>query len=319
MAGPGATPDRHALSVDLEEYFHVSNFAKLLEPARWESLPSRVEDQTRRLLDLFDEVSCRSTFFALGWVAERHPKLLAEIAGRGHELACHGYAHQLVHELGPQGFREDLRRARSAIEDATGVAVTGYRAPSYSITKRSLWALAILAEEGFGYDSSIFPVRHPSYGIPQFQGELVRIDLGDGLSIVEFPLTTARVGRWNLPVAGGAYLRLLPAPLFRWGFQRAVRTGRPAVLYLHPWEIDPDQPRLRVGWQVRVRHYRNLERMEGRLRRLLVQTPFDTMGGVIEARAGAGRLPTRTLDQCIRRPARVFSPGRAAAEREDGG
>lgn len=323
MAGPAgfATPGRHALTVDLEEYFHVSNFADRIEPERWPSLPSRVEDATRRLLDRFDEHACRATFFALGWVAERQPKLVAEIVARGHELACHGYRHELVHALGPQRFREDLRRARRAIEDAAGAAVAGYRAPSYSVTARSLWALAILAEEGFRYDSSIFPVRHPSYGIPGFTGELVRLDLGGGLSIVEFPLTTTRVGPWNLPVAGGAYLRLLPAPLFRWGFRRAVRSGRPAVLYLHPWEIDPDQPRLRAGWQVRVRHYRNLDRTEERLGRLLAQTPFDTMGGVIEARASAGRLPTRSLDQCmnIRRPVRVLPSGRPAAEREDGG
>jgi len=323
MPGPGGVvaPDRHALSVDLEEYFHVSNFAQLIDPGRWPALPSRVEAATRRLLDLFDAASCRATFFSLGWIAARHPRLLAEIAARGHELACHGYAHQLVHALGPQAFRDDLRRARSAIEDAAGVAVAGYRAPSYSITKRSLWALAILAEEGFRYDSSIFPVHHPSYGIPEYEADLVRIDLGGGLSLVEYPLTTTRLGRWNLPVAGGAYLRLLPGPVFRWGFQRAVRSGRAAVLYVHPWEIDPDQPRLRVGWQVRLRHYRNLERTEGRLFRLLAETPFDTMGGVIEARALADRLPTRTLDQCIRRPVRVPPPPerQPTAEREDRG
>jgi polysaccharide deacetylase family protein (PEP-CTERM system associated) len=313
-------PERQALSVDLEEYFHVSNFSGLIAPERWTALPSRIEDETRRLLDLFDETGARATFFALGWIAERRPALVAEIARRGHEVACHGYAHQLVHELGPQGFRSDLARARKAIEDAAGRPVLGYRAPSYSITSRSLWALDVLAEEGFRYDSSIFPVHHPSYGIPRFDRDLVALDLGDGRAIVEFPLTTTRVGWWNLPVAGGAYLRLLPAPLFRWGFQRAVRSGQAAVLYLHPWELDPEQPRLRVGWKTRVRHYANLDRVEERVRRLLSQTPFDTMAGVIEARAAAGRLPTRTLEQCIRRPARVLGTvRRPAAEREDRG
>ena len=311
-------PERSALSVDLEEYFHVSNFASLIDPERWPAMPSRIGEQTRRLLDLFDEMKCRSTFFALGWVAERRPLLLAEIARRGHEIACHGYAHARVGELGPQRFRADLLRARKAIEDATGAPVFGYRAPSYSITTRSLWALRILAEEGFRYDSSIFPIHHPSYGIPHFEAGLTTLDLGEGLSLVEFPLTTVRLGPWKMPVAGGAYLRLLPASLFRWGFRRAVRSGHPGVLYLHPWEIDPDQPRMRVGWKTRIRHYHNLGRMEGRLRRLLSQTSFDTMTSVIEAREGAGLLPSRTLEQCIRGPARGLRAARAqVAERED--
>lgn len=312
--------ERHALSVDLEEYFHVTNFAGLIAQERWAKLPSRVEDATRHLLDLFDEFGARATFFALGWVAARHPRLLAEIAARGHELACHGYAHQLVHELGPQGFRADLERARRAIEDASGQAVAGYRAPSYSITARSLWALGILAEEGFRYDSSIFPIHHPSYGIPGFDGDLVQLELGNGLAIVEFPLTTTRVGRWKLPVAGGAYLRILPGVVFRWGFRRAVRGGQAAVLYLHPWEIDPEQPRIRGGWQARVRHYTNIDRVEGRLRRLLSLVSFDTMAAVIDARTAAGRLPTRTVAQCIHQPARVPRPARRpAAERKDRG
>lgn len=312
--------ERHVLSVDLEEYFHVTNFAGLIAPERWSTLPSRVEDATLRLLDLFDACGARATFFALGWVAERNPRLLAEIATRGHELACHGYAHQLVHELGPQGFRDDLQRARRAIEDASGQAVTGYRAPSYSITTRSLWALGILAEEGFRYDSSIFPVHHPSYGIPRFDSDLVHLDLGNGLEIVEFPLTTTRLGWWKLPVAGGAYLRLLPGPVFRWGFRRAVRAGQAAVLYLHPWEIDPEQPRLRAAWKARMRHYTNLDRTEDRLRRLLSLASFDTMAAVIDARMAAGRLPTRTVEQCIQQPARVRRPARRpAAEREDRG
>jgi polysaccharide deacetylase family protein (PEP-CTERM system associated) len=310
---------RHALSVDLEEYFHVSNFAGLIDPARWPALPSRIEAQTRRLLDLFDEAGCHATFFALGWVAERHPRLVAEIARRGHEVACHGYGHALVSELGPKAFRTDLRRARAAIEDAAGAPVRGYRAPSYSITTRSLWALGILAEEGFAYDSSIFPIHHPTYGIPDFESQLTTLDLGDGLSLVEFPLTTAQVGRWKLPVAGGAYLRLLPAPVFRWGFRRAIRSGQPAVLYLHPWEIDPHQPRMRVDWKVRIRHYRNLDRVEGRLRQLLAQTPFDTMARTIETWREAGLVPTRPLEQCIRRPASGLQPRPRPAEREDRG
>jgi polysaccharide deacetylase family protein (PEP-CTERM system associated) len=287
-------PETHALTVDVEEYFHASNFAELLggEPP---TLPTRVEDQTRRLLDLFDELGCKGTFFTLGCVAERHPRLIAEIARRGHELASHGWDHALCHTLGPQAFRADVRRAREQIEDAAGVRVLGYRAPSYSITERSLWALPILAEEGFAYDSSIFPIHHPSYGIPDFPRGAARLDLGASGSIVELPLTCAKVGAWNFPVAGGAYLRFLPGAAFRWGFKRAAAAAGPAVLYLHPWEIDADQPRLRVGWKKHVRHYHSLGRVEPRLRRLLADLPFAPMARVLAAADAAGRIPTRSL------------------------
>lgn len=287
------------LSVDVEEYFHVSNFDTLIDRRRWDSLPSRVEDSTRRLLDLFDAFGQRATFFTLGWIAERKPRLVREIAERGHEVGCHGYAHELVYELGESAFRRDLRRARSAIEDATGVRPLSYRAPSYSIRRDSLWGLRILAELGFRHDSSIFPVRHPRYGIPEFRDGLVEIDFGDGLSIVEFPLSAVRVGAWSLPVTGGAYLRLLPFPIFRWGFGRVARADRPGVLVVHPWEIDPDQPRLRTSWDVRIRHYRNLERTEERLSRLLRDHRFGPLGEVRDARAASGTLPQRKLAEIL--------------------
>lgn len=293
-----ATLSSNALTVDLEEYFHASNFAQLLDGER-PSLPSRVEDQTKRLLDEFDRFSCRATFFALGCVAERHPRLLAEIAKRGHEIASHGYSHRLCHDLGPQAFRQDLRAARDRIADATGVAVQGYRAPSYSITEQCLWALEILAEEGYRYDSSVFPIHHPTYGIPRFTRDLVNVDLGGGRSIVEFPMTCVRIGSWNLPIAGGAYLRFLPAPIFRWGFKYATRANNPAVLYLHPWEIDADQPRLRVGWKRQLRHYYGLARVEERLRRLLANANFGTMTEVIASRERDGLLLTRSLSACL--------------------
>jgi len=289
----------HALSVDLEEYFHVSNFADLIDPGRWDALPSRVEAPTERLLDLFDERGVSATFFALGWVAARQPRLLRSIADRGHEIASHGFAHELVYDLGPARFREDIRSARSAIEDAIGVSPRGYRAPSYSITRRSLWALRILAEEGFRYDSSIFPTHHPRYGIPGFQNGLVTLDLGDGLEIVELPLTIARVGGLALPVTGGAYLRLLPDALFRWGFRRAARQRPPAVLCVHPWELDFEQPRLRVSWSVGLRHYRNLEHTEARLGALLEQLHFGAIASVIEIAAAAGAIPRRRLDSLL--------------------
>lgn len=278
------------LTVDLEEYFQVSNLTGVVRRDAWESMPSRVEESTRRLLDLFDRKASRATFFVLGWVAERHAKLVREIADRGHEVACHGYAHDLVYDLGPRRFREDLRRAKRAVEDATGLGMRGYRAPSYSITDASLWALRILAEEGFRFDSSIFPIRHHRYGIPDFARSPVTLDLGDA-RLLEFPLTTLRLGRWNLPLAGGAYLRFLPASLFRRGFARLVREGRPTVLYLHPWEIDPGQPRQAVGWKIRLNHYFNLGRVEARLSRLLEAHRFAPMGEVLDGLEGAGELP----------------------------
>ena len=287
----------NALSVDLEEYFQVSNFAGLIERSRWETLPSRVRESTRRLLDAADATGNRATFFVLGWVAERHPDLVREIAARGHEIACHGYGHELVYELGPERFRADLRRARAAIEQATGSAVYGYRAPSYSITEASLWALQILVEEGFRYDSSIFPIRHHRYGIPGFARRPVRVVLASGVAIREFPLTTLAAGPWSLPLAGGAYLRFLPLPLFSWGLGRLVAAGEPTVLYVHPWEIDPEQPRQATSWLVRVNHYHNLHRTEARLRQLLERFRFAPLGEVLDRLEAQGRLPDLDLSE----------------------
>ncbi len=291
-----------ALTVDLEEYFQVSNFARLIDRAGWDAIPSRVEGATRRLLDAFEARRQRATFFVLGWVAERHPELVREIARRGHEIACHGYGHELVYELGPARFRADLRRARSAIEAAANRSPRGYRAPSYSVTRASLWALEILAEEGFAYDSSIFPIRHPRYGIPGFARGPLRLHLPGGQSLLEFPLTTLAVGPLTLPLAGGAYLRFLPEALFRWGWRRLARAGAPAVLYLHPWEVDPEQPRQAAAWRVRVNHYHNLQRTAGRLERLLASFAFAPMGEVLEDLERAGRLPDQLLGAALPSP-----------------
>ena len=285
----------NAFSVDLEEYFQVSNFDRCIGRARWPELPSRVEAQTHRLLDLCDQTRTVATFFALGWVAERQPRLLREIAARGHEIACHGYGHELVYEIGPQRFREDVRRARGAIEDAVGARVEGYRAPSFSITERSLWALEILAEEGFRFDSSIFPVRHHRYGMPDFPREPVRLALRSGNTIVEFPLTTLAWGPLRFPVAGGGYLRLLPFALLRWGIGRLVAAERPTVLYVHNWEIDAEQPRQPVSALVRWNHYHNLERVEERLRTLLERARYASLRQVIGALDGSARLATAPL------------------------
>lgn len=279
------------MSIDLEEYFQVSNFSAAIDRSTWSTLPSRVTDSTGRLLDTLERTSTHATFFVLGWVAERQPDLIRAIADRGHEIACHGYGHELVYEIGPDRFRDDIRRARTAIQAATGIDPKGYRAPSYSITNRSLWALEILTEEGFEYDSSIFPIHHHRYGIPDFSRTPVLIELPNGRTIREFPMTTLSAGPFKIPLAGGAYLRFFPPTLFHWGFRRMIAAGEPIVLYVHPWEIDPNQPRQDVGWRIQLNHYFNLERTESRLTRLIEEFPFRTLEAVLDTLDAQSSLP----------------------------
>jgi polysaccharide deacetylase family protein (PEP-CTERM system associated) len=275
----------NALTVDVEDYFQVNAFAKIIHRHDWDRYPLRVDDNTRRVLDLFDEYDVKATFFVLGWIAERVPGLAKEILNRGHEVACHGYGHELVFEIGPQRFKEDIRRGKSILEDQTGCPVLGYRAPSYSITKRSLWALDLLQEAGFTYDSSIFPVLHDTYGIPDAERFPHQVVTGSG-ELVEFPLTTLpiRFGwkRFSLPIAGGGYLRLLPVGIIRRGISVInQKEQHPAVLYFHPWELDPQQPRVRVGLKSRFRHYTNLAKTHNKLKVLLAAHKFGTMSDVI--------------------------------------
>ena len=288
---------RNALTVDVEDYFQVTAFEKVIDPATWDSYPLRVADNTTRILDLFDRFAVKGTFFVLGWVAQREPDLVREIQRRGHEIACHGYGHQLIYRIGPEAFRLDLRRAKALLEDITGEAVHGYRAPSYSITARSLWALDILIEEGFSYDSSIFPIMHDIYGIPSAPRFPHDINRASGV-IREFPISTVQLRGFRrelrLPVGGGGYLRLLPASWFRRAFRRMNAQGVPAVLYFHPWEIDPGQPRIQAGFRSRFRHYLNLGRMEGRLRSLLSTLPFAPMGEVLAEMPERGFLERET-------------------------
>jgi len=273
-------PVVNAMSIDVEDYFHVSVFDGIVPRAEWERMESRVVANTTRMLEIFDEFSVRSTFFVIGWVAERHPDLVRAIARRGHEIASHGFAHRLVYDQTPAAFRADVRRAKQLLEDVSGRPVIGYRAPSYSITARSLWALDVLLEEGYQYDSSIFPIRHDRYGIPLSGRQPYAIERTGG-TLVEVPGSTTQVGPLNLPVAGGGYFRILPYWWTRWGIERVNRMERrPVVFYLHPWEIDPEQPRLRAGSLGRFRHYRNLHQTELRLRRLLREFRFDTVENV---------------------------------------
>ena len=263
----------NALTVDVEDYFQVSAFESHVPRGQWDRFESRVCRNTERLLDVFDEFGVNGTFFVLGWVAERHPALVRQIAARGHEIASHGYWHRLVYRTTPREFREDVRRAKAAIESACGMPVLGYRAPSFSITDRSIWALDILASEGFIYDASIYPIRHDRYGIPKAPRHAYRVS--GPLGIWELPGSTVRLGGQNLPIGGGGYFRLLPYGWTRRGIEHVnVREQKPVVFYLHPWEVDPEQPRLPATLLSRFRHYRNLKETEPRLRRLLSEFEF---------------------------------------------
>jgi polysaccharide deacetylase family protein (PEP-CTERM system associated) len=280
------------MTIDVEDYFHVSVFDGVVPRERWATFESRVCANTDRLIEIFAEQGVRATFFVLGWVGERFPELVQRLAAAGHEIASHGYAHRLIYDQTRPAFREDVRRSKAALEAAAGCRVDGYRAPSYSITPRSLWALDVLIEEGYRYDSSIFPVHHDRYGIPLSPRHPYVISREPG-SIVELPGSTVRVGPLNLPVGGGGYFRILPYAWTRWGIGRlnAVEQ-RPAVFYLHPWEIDPDQPRLPASRLGRFRHYRNLADTEGRLRQLLTDFRFSTMRVVFQE---AGQVAPNSL------------------------
>ena len=270
-------PIPNALTIDVEDYYHVAALAPSISRNSWDERESRVVDNTRKLLAIFEEFDVRATFFVLGWVAERHPHLVKEIAARGHEIGCHGFSHRVVYEQSPEEFREETRRSKDLLENLIGSEVLGYRAASFSITSKSLWALDILVELEFAYDSSIFPVRHDRYGIPDAERAPHRISTPKERSIAEWPLSTAQVLGCRLPLAGGGYFRLLPYWLSRWGLASINRRERrPFIFYLHPWEIDPAQPRVPAGRLSRFRHYTNLEKCEERLRRLLHEFRFST-------------------------------------------
>lgn len=276
----GTHPIVNAMTVDVEDYFQVSAFDRVVSRARWEALDSRVVPNTRRVLSLFAETKVRATFFVLGWVGERFPYLVREIAAAGHEIASHGYHHQLLYTLTPGQFREDVRAAKAVLENAVGAPVLGFRAPSFSIVESSLWALDILVEEGYTYDASIFPIRHDRYGIPNAERHAHVLHRGPGI-LLEVPGSTVRVGRVNLPVAGGGYFRLLPYGWTRWGIRHVNEQERkPVVFYFHPWELDFEQPRMNVGMTTTVRHYAGVRRYPSRLRRLVRDFPFDTMSDV---------------------------------------
>ena len=264
---PNPTPITNALTVDVEDYFQVSALAPFIARDRWDSIPCRVEANVDRLLNRFADNHAKATFFTLGWIAERYPQVVRRIVADGHELASHGYGHQRASELSREAFAQDVTRAKRILEDIAGVPVIGYRAPSFSIGTDNLWAFDVLKEAGYVYSSSVYPVQHDHYGMPD--APRFPYQVRDGLT--ELPITTVRALGRNLPAGGGGYFRFAPYSVSRWAIDRFNRDERaPAIFYMHPWEIDPLQPRVPgPGLKTRFRHYVNLHRTEGRLERLL--------------------------------------------------
>jgi len=279
---------RNALSVDVEDAFQVGAFETTIAREDWDRLVPRVEANTDKVLALFAAAGVQGTFFTLGWVAQRYPALIRRIVDQGHEIASHGWDHQRVFTMTPEQFRDDLARSRKAIEDAAGVAVTGYRAPSFSIDARTPWAHAVLAEAGYGYSSSIAPVAHDHYGWPEAPRFAWR-PLADA-DLIELPVTTAKLRGRTLAAGGGGFFRLLPYGFSQWAIRQVNgRDGRPAIFYFHPWEIDPDQPRVPdAPLRSRIRHFSRLAAMEGKLRRLLGEFAWGRVDAVV-----AGQVPAR--------------------------
>ena len=266
---------RNALTIDVEDYFQVSAFAPYIARSEWDSRECRVERNVERILALLETQNAKATFFTLGWVAERYPALVRRIVSGGHELASHGYGHERVSDLDVAAFEADIGRAKNILEDIGGVAVHGYRAPSFSIGAGNLWAFDSLARAGYRYSSSIYPIRHDHYGMP----DAPRFAHRRANGLLEIPVTTLRVFERNLPSSGGGYFRLLPYSLSRWMLRRVNDADcQPAIFYFHPWEIDPGQPRIAgIDWKTRFRHYVNIGRMEGRLRSLLADFRWGRM------------------------------------------
>jgi polysaccharide deacetylase family protein (PEP-CTERM system associated) len=275
-------PIINVMTIDVEEHFQVSAFANEIDVHEWHDMESRVERNTLRILEIFSENNIQATFFVLGWVAEKYPQLVKQIANAGHEIASHGYSHQLIYNQEYELFKKETQRAKHILEEIIQNPVLGYRAASYSITKKSAWALDILAEAGFKYDSSIFPVHHDRYGMPDTPRYPYTMNTERGNTLFEFPLSSMNIFGYQLPIAGGGYFRLYPYLFSKMAFQSINRKqNKPFIFYMHPWEVDPDQPRIKTNWLSRFRHYNNLEKCEHRLTKLLHDFRFSTVKQVL--------------------------------------
>jgi len=270
----------NALTVDVEDWFQVGAFEHVIRRDQWNDCAHRFEANTDRVLDLFARHSVVGTFFILGWVAERAPGLIRRIAAAGHEVASHGYDHRRVFTMTADEFRADLRKSKALLEDAGGVPVSGYRAPSFSVDGRNCWAHAVLAEEGYAYSSSVAPIAHDHYGWPDAPRFAFR-PLADA-DLIEVPVTTASFAGRRFAAAGGGFFRLLPYAVSRWAIAQVNRQGEAAMTYFHPWEIDPGQPRISAPLKSRLRHYTNLVRMEGKIERLIGDFAWGRMDSIVE-------------------------------------
>lgn len=275
-----ASSIRNAMTIDVEDYFQVSAFAPHISRDSWPSLACRVEANMDRILGLLDSAGIKATFFTLGWIAERYPAMVRRVVEQGHELASHGYGHERASDLTAEGFKEDIGRSKALLEEIGGQAVLGYRAPSFSIGTDNLWTLDTLLQAGYRYSSSIYPIRHDHYGMPDAP-RFAFYPNGEG-SLLELPITTVRLMNRNLPAGGGGYFRFFPYALSRWLMQRVnQRDGKSAIFYFHPWELDPGQPRQQnIGMKTRFRHYVNLGRMESRLKALMRDFKWDRMDNI---------------------------------------
>lgn len=286
----------HHFTVDVEEYFHAGALESQVDRFGWDALESRVERSVDELLGLLGDADTHGTFFVLGWVARRHPELVKRIARAGHEIASHGWGHRRIADLGPEGFRISARRSKRILEEITGAEVAGFRAPNFSVVPGVEWALDVLLEEGYRYDSSIYPVRRPGYGYPSAERRMHRLERSSG-TLVEFPPATLRILGLTFPAGGGAYFRVLPYGLVRSAFRSATRQGNPATFYIHPWELDPGQPRFPVSRLTRIRQYAGLDGVSERLRRLLSEFRFRTLRSTLESARRTAATPEVRLAQ----------------------
>ena len=282
------------LTVDVEDYFQVENFKKVIKFSEWEKYESRVEKNTEKILEILAEKNVKATFFVVGWIAERFPHLIKRIHNEGHKIASHTYKHQLIYTQTPQEFRSDLRKSKIILEDIIQEKILGFRAPSYSITKNSLWALEILMEEGFSYDSSIFPIYHDRGGLPFAERFPFKI-YNHKYYIWEFPISTFKILNQNIPFSGGGYLRFFPYRVISWMIKRLNQKNRPAIVYIHPWELDPYQPKIKVNFLCKVRHYYNLEKTEKKLRKLLDDFKFVSVEDFINLGIKTKKLKLKDL------------------------
>jgi len=273
----------NAITVDVEDWFHVSVLRKVIPFSQWQNQESRIMPNLIKTMELFDEYKVKGTFFVLSWLAERYPEIVEMIIDHGHEIGSHGYAHRIIYEHTPDEFKFDLDKSITILERISGKTINSYRAPSYSITRDSLWAFEALVQRGIEYDSSVFPIKHDLYGIREIPRFPFYIRFSDGKQLTEIPPSTLRLAGENVPISGGGYLRLFPFWFIQNGMKRINGMGKPVIFYFHPWELDPDQPKLEMSPLSKFRHYSNLENTEKRIRQLLENFTFSTLGDVMSS------------------------------------